>query len=396
MPGAEPTGVVDSPEQQPLLPPQVPPTPLDVARIRQGARPTVEAHRLLHESTYISKNIPWIMFTNTLVQVIIFSFGLNGSLWVLVRHYDLLTPLCYELYPTSSFTHVLHRRTCYTSNFCLWTFPALSAWVVILTLWRYLYESRLFYECLLHRILINYRNGRAMLHPLAHFYACYALVALTSAYYAPAPGALMGFLAPAVSFMFGFISWLQVEDHLISLPKFYETDPEEVRRVMADAVFADEHHLHVSFEIVEEALAGGSAPSAEYFALLAEAVRKEAQFVRGRSAELAGAQGGAQGSTWYDPLLARIDLVRMREQVVRDDALSRPEVISCCYSLRKGSGFWWISRLLHSEHLKDDRSDSFRGWVTAFGVVAIVGLLFWTELFVGFAKDLLRRQKLML
>merc|ERR1719265_1873715 len=103
------------------------------------------------------------------VFTVICSFLYTRTYW------QLFTPRCLDYGRDQAAMHLM----CNVSGFCFWTFPLLCALIVLITFWRQLYESRLYYECLLHRVMINFDNGATVQNPITWIFTGYGCLGLS-------------------------------------------------------------------------------------------------------------------------------------------------------------------------------------------------------------------------
>lgn len=323
------------------------------------------------------------MVASNLGQVVVYNFSILSALWILNRHAELMTPKCDVVYAGSP----VLRWSCYVSNFCLWTLPPVSGMVVVFTFWKYLYESRLYHECLLHRIMIIFRPDKARTHPMTAAFIIYTVLALSSVFFAPSYLLIANFLAPLSSFLLVYMSWMQIEDNLIPLPKFCAIDPELAQVVLQQCHFVPETRVRVAFEVLDEKLrldGEDVATTPHYFASLSEACSREADWALRYSAT---PRSSSTDNGWY----AVCDVGSFSSS---SEQVSRPDVLSIAHTA-KHLGAWWVFRLLHSRYLEDDRARSFKRWAFAHAVVAVVMVLCLCELYKGFAIDSLKAQHLL-
>lgn len=393
----------DEDERLPLLRAKPKLVTQDINTITASAQDAADAHKLLQVTRYINANVPWLMVVNNTAKWMLHAFTVLGSYQYMSASWQAFTPKCWEY--TINEVHLFVM--CNITGFSFRTFPLFCAIVVVITFWRHLYESRLYYECLLHRILMNYDNERSFKSPLTWTFVLYGCLALAvNCFVSPHPlplhvvslrstltQHLIIYICPLLSFFILYLSVWQVESHLVPLPKFYEVDPELAREVLSQGTFAAEMHLRVAFEEVEEAI-GSRQPehpmtSAEYFGLIKEAVERE----RRRSIELSR-NLPERSETWMDRVMGNFGLVRVDERFSHHTSteLSRPEVHSWLHSFRKGN--WWVHRFLHSSHLIDERSVSFRRWAYVFISIASLFIVCVAQIYIANTVDWFKDQHL--
>lgn len=361
----------------------------DVESSRKAVPPTVDMHRVLQTSTYSNVNIPWCMVISLLLEMMLNCFVVYGSYGYMQSVYATFTPKC-SIYEKRHEIPLL--ALCNATGFCFWTYPLLCALGIVLIFSRFLYESRLYYECLLHRILLNYDNGASTTSPLTWIWVVYGLLAMSVLFFVDTDHRTsrtmaMIYFAPVVSVFMVFLSRLQVESFLLPLPKFYETDPAVAKKLFNEAIFVNELLMRVAYEDFHKALDSlghqGPLNSAEYFGLLAEVIKKLQQTYNPETTD-------APPDAWYDKLLAGAGLVKVDESTASEALMNRPDVNNWGFELRKP---FWAVRVLHSQYLSDDRSISFIRWGRVFLVCALVLALCILEVFISTGFDYFRFQR---
>lgn len=352
--------------------------------VRTYTQPTEDAHRLLQLSKYVNANVPWLMCVRNTIQWIIIAFAVSGSYYAHETIWVMFTPKCWK----SSWP-----IACHATGLCFWTTPLLGVLIAIITYWKHLYESRLYYECILHRIMMNYTNDATTQSPVTWIFVINVLVALCVVWFVastnpftniPMIQALIVYMSPLVSFFMVFLNTWQVEYQLIPLPKFYETDPALAQEVLSSAVYATEDCMRVAFEEVEEALAKNELDepltSGQYFGLLYKAVETE------RKKESETKSTKVVHESWTKDVLDFVEsqlnyhLAKFGMEGIDEyeTHISRPEVLTWTHALRKGN--WWVHRLLFSRNFTDDRAKRFRRWALAhniFASVVMICVIYW-------------------
>lgn len=370
---------------------------VDLERARLGAPATADDAHVLRLSRYVRAGSPWYLVVYNMGMALMNFFTVLGAFFFVLSAYDRVTPRCYELSGGPEDMNFA-KGLCEVTALCFWTYPLVSSFVVVLVFLKNLYDTRLYYECLVHRILLDYGNSDATQSPAVWLMIAYGSLAFGMLYFVAPPGdtspreyksliyGMLAYFSPVVSSLALFYSQWQIESHLIPLPKYTEVDPEKAASLLGQAAFVPEDHLRVAFEGVEETLdnqaqgAGGSGgrtlSSPEYFALLRSAAVLEVDRAKQvqQEAKLSG-QTEQPSRSCTDSLMASCGFdVLPDELAMTMGNARRPEVLGTWYNLRRG---YWVRRLLHSSHLDDERARSFRRWTRAYlGFVVFVAFLF--------------------
>mmetsp|Transcript_57621 Transcript_57621/g.89697 ORF Transcript_57621/g.89697 Transcript_57621/m.89697 type:complete len:366 (+) Transcript_57621:56-1153(+) len=342
--------------------------------------------RLFQVSKYVNANVPWLMIVSNTIQWIITVATVFSSYYYMEKSWKTFTPKCWE------YNGKPLLIACHVTGLCFWTFPLACAIIVIITFWRHLYESRLYYECIVHRILVNYDNDATFKSPLTWTFMLYGFMAVSVVWFHKASISLQElsiYLSPLVSFFMLFMGLWQVEGQLIPLPKFYETDPDLAQEVLSQSVYSTDECLRVAFEEVEESLAEKDSveplTSEEYFGLISEAIKVE----NSRSAKVSTDKVEISESL-SDRFMAKLDLEKV-EEFGFGRQVSRPDVLTWTHLFRKRN--WWIHRLLFSKNVSDHRSVSFRHWALAHNVLASFCMLSILETYIGTTVDWFSTQR---
>jgi len=359
-----------------------PPLLRDLERVRSGAPSAEPADRLLE--SWLSP--PWYTVMVSTLGWMLQVFTVFGSFFWLVSDYESFTPKCYEYNDRGD---GFQRFACLVTGYCFWTLPIFSAILAVITSWRHLYKSHLFYECLSHKVMMFFEDRYGLATPVSWLLVVYATLACSVFLFLVDQWHIFKMLqgmviyfGPLFSFFYVFFSLWQVEESLIPLPRFYADDPALAERVLKDAVIAPEVVLRAAFAQVEDALEARRydqpLTSAEYFAILAEAVRAE-QKLGQRVAQDASPQAPQYGSLF--------GLYTKPSAIV----VSKPEVKSWSYHMFS----FFPYRVLHCRHFDDERSASFRFWARLHTAVSIVAILCLFEVYVATGIDFFKEQRVM-
>lgn len=342
---------------------------------------------------FVNANVPWIMFMmNTRgwmlhVGSVLCSYAFLDPTKF---SYEAMTPKCYE-YVGHSQMHL--KMMCMTTGFCFWTFPLMCAMVALVAFGKNFYHTRLYYEALLHRIMIMYRNDTVVKSRLTWVLVVYGTLALSVTWFLRGDARFLVYglyIAPVVSLTLVFTSQWEVEAHIIPLPKYYETDPDLAKIVLGESVFAPDAHVRIAFEILDNSLASESIlTSADYFLRLAEDTLSQSS----ETTRVTCSLDIATSPHWYDPMLEKADMMQVEQHPLLTQELSRPELVTVWHDFSKG-GFW-VYRLLHSRHLNDDRASAFRCWSHVY--IFFVGLAFFliAEVYIAVVRDFLKFERLL-
>lgn len=330
---------------------------IDLEEVRKKALPTADALRLLEW-----ENEPWYMvgymFGRTAIQVA----TVMGAFFFVKAAGDTVTPRCFlygdahslhEFIP-DSWTHpFLQRNVCNVATFCFWTYPLVCALAAVFTSVKNLLDTRLYYECLLHGILLEHQGIAFLYSPIVWYLLCYGVAAMGSIVYIKSTAAmlaasypelvygLLAYLSPIGAFVAVLCVRWSVEWYLIPLSKFCEgCSPQETASLIGRSLYVPESRLRKAVNAAEGYLAmkgddGRPTPvlsSPEYFNLLASLVAKGVDPPRNTGRGCCGT------------------LLR----------------ILCPFPKA-----YWVYRALFCSYLDDSRSKTFRYWVRAYVAFAL-------------------------
>lgn len=350
-------------------------------------------------SDYINANASWYLFVTSLVEVIIQIAAVMGSHFIVVTQFHNL-PHCYNVggetqYAICTILSVMH---------C--TFPMVCIGIALVVFAKNMHDSRLYYECLLNGIMLDFDNQRRFVGSWAFyvigiygsaaccvtFYSASYLPSLTFVFYLN-----MAYLSPILAFVFVLVSKWQIESGLIPLPKFCEIDHEVATSLLGGSVFVSEALCRIAFfrtEFVLDSEGSQPLPSEEYFALLRKHCKEEMDsFIQKRRLSELGAD-----CPWYEKLLGKY--IGIRPAMTYSERYSldlSEEAVEAAYAtVSKGTGYrlplfhwgvlpliFWTAGLLYSKHLSDPRSQTFRRWSLAYYIFAAIVGYFLVEMILN-------------
>mmetsp|Transcript_115000 Transcript_115000/g.264135 ORF Transcript_115000/g.264135 Transcript_115000/m.264135 type:complete len:488 (+) Transcript_115000:117-1580(+) len=196
-------------------------------------------------------NVPrsWWLAISTLGKSAVNFVTPLAAMFMLMVSYERIQPRCYL---KEGFRYSL----CMSSGFAFWTFPVLAAQIVVLSYFKNLLDSRLFYRCMDHSILIEFElfEDHVMNSPLVTFTLVYGAFGLLTVFMHDDGFFLihilrsLTYLVPIGTFFFLlYMNWT-VSGHLVTMPQLYEKKPtgmgnEWLRNYMAGCSFLTEAQL---------------------------------------------------------------------------------------------------------------------------------------------------------
>lgn len=338
------------------------------ALLAKGEQPKVwleggekDEHRVLQLSEFINANSPWWIFFSSCLNAGLNLLAVSGAFFFVMASWEDIMPSCWKHEGASSAADFM----CHATTFCFWTYPIICPMVMVLVIWRNVLQTRLYYECLLNEMLVDFESSAAT-NPGVWFILLWGLLAFGMVFFENSPlpmtkfvFSLLAYWAPIITFlMFLFKNW-SIENFLIPLPCYCSTDPEYAGKVFHHACkcFVPESYMQLAFINMSERFGmenGKPKDTSEFFGTLKEEIIKEME-----------ACGGLSEYETYVPesMVKPLGLVERPPYRSRFSKISRPEVLTMSYNLIHG---YWVSNVLFSGFLKDARSACFRLWAYAF------------------------------
>lgn len=341
----------------------------DLEELREEARKVLPPE----EQTFLQfENRPWYMCFYHIFMSLVTSATIAGAYFFLMSGGDKITPRCYifhdhsekSLIPNDPDSETWNEWMCNLTTIAFWTYPLLCPMVVICVYLKNMLDARLYYECLLNGILLDYRNASYVFSPafwllILHgglALSCLIYIKHTSHWadrtYSEMATNFLAYLAPVGAFLFVLFSQWSVEWHLIPISKYCELDHRKAIVHLDKCCFTSDYAFEMAWEATEDLLRhrGSSRQiqlsTSEYFTLL-------------------------------------------RQQIMRQ---ARNSNRGCCACLR----VYWVYRLLMwSPYLRDSRVSSFRSWVRVYWLFIVFAMIVLLWAFIHTAHFLLVYQQVL-
>lgn len=295
-----------------------------------------------------------------------------GAYFFLISGGNKITPRCYVYhdYHDASFipddpnSETWNEWLCNITTICFWTYPLVCPMVVVCVYLKNMLDARLYYECLLNGILLDYRNASYAYSPsfwLLLLHGCLGISCLVYIKSAPQWSdrtvsemipSFLAYLAPVGAFLFVLFSQWSVEWHLIPISKYCECDHREAIKHLDRCIFAPDRELEIAWEASEELLR-------------------------------------RRGSSRQIKMSTPEFFTLVRQQLVKK---TRCPDRGCCHCLK----FYWVYRfLMSSPFLNDGRVSSFRCWVRVYWLFIILAAITFLWAFIHTAHFLLVYQQVL-
>jgi len=319
------------------------------------------------------QNRPWFLVLYCIGMAVINGSTVAGAYFFLIVAGDSVTPRCYAFHdhadsfiPDDPDSETWSEWLCNISTFCFWTYPVIGPLVVIFVFWKNLLDARLYYECLMNRILLDFRAYSYVFSPTFWFLVLYGLTALFSLVYIKSASAsgektykdliygLLAYFTPVGVFLFVLFSEWTVDWNVVSLHRYCHGDKKKAAELLSKGSFVTEDEFVRAFEAAtdllkrvaeEQNLPVIELTTPEMFRLVLDAYEK----------------GAVPPSPWC--------------------------------SCMKIFNSYWVNRVMFCRHLQDDRSRSFRSWSWLYTLFIVVASLVFVWTMVHTAQDLMLFQR---
>eukprot|EP00747_Dinoflagellata_sp_TGD_P139370 gnl/TRDRNA2_/TRDRNA2_175887_c0_seq1.p1 gnl/TRDRNA2_/TRDRNA2_175887_c0~~gnl/TRDRNA2_/TRDRNA2_175887_c0_seq1.p1 ORF type:complete len:421 (-),score=53.40 gnl/TRDRNA2_/TRDRNA2_175887_c0_seq1:61-1323(-) len=334
-------------------------------------RRCVAEEPMLPSSTYAEwENEPFWMVPIAILHAVLQVSVVTAAHFFMIAYGRNITPHCasYHVPGLPELTTDIRKweeDMCYVSTFCFWTYPVVCPLVVVFVYWKHLEDKRIFYECILNKVFVQFGQHSFLHSPSFWFLMVYGYLAVFCLYFikdSVAKGAsytqlffsLLAYFTPIGAFLVFLFSTWSVNWHIITLPKFVEEDRLGAVKLLEECAYVKHHDFGNAFEAVESL----------YDKL--KALRKPM------------------------PVLTTSELVKltleMHQKGIQGTERAGRNACDCfsCLCL-----WWWFSRkywatrFLYFQHLEDSRSAEFRRWCrlyVAFICFAVI-IFVWAFLY---------------
>lgn len=362
----------------------------------------------MHISRYVNSGAPWYLVVRSSSGICMHILTALGAYFYVQGHYEDQMPKCRDGNNLDGILPwFLATGICDVCAWCYCSYPLVASWLIVSVFKKNLYEARLYYECLLHRIVLDYEEIDYMANHYVMILAPYLLLSLTFLFVREqehhadlSPKELrsivfgsLAYLSPVLTSVAIISTFLQIEAHLIPLSKFLENDPHEATSLLDEGEFIPEGHLRIAFEEFDESLVAGTSKAPqneqEYFHEVLTRAMKEVEAGKARYAE-ENPEGPTQDS-FVDKLALSAGFSVAEEYATTMGQARRDEQTAKFFT------FWWFltkglwsRRLLTSEHFEGIRAQNFKKWakIFQFATSVIICILGVTYVF-GFVQFLL-------
>lgn len=263
------------------------------------------------------------------------AYMLTAWLYVVMQHEEIF-PDCSDVWPWSP--HM--KNACEASIIFFWTFPLFCCIFLLVFFYRDLLQTRLYYEMLSHRVMLDFENVPFLQSRVVQFMLSWMLLGimmypLANNITLRAAKATMPYWIPVLSFGGMVIGYWDLETRLLSIAKFVEGDIDWAKEHFEESFFVRDFVAKQAFLNVREEVAR------------VQHIHTTGTFILAISAEASN-------------MADRGDL----------DMDLEPEGMFEAWSNK-----YWVTDFLYSKHLDDKRATRFRHWFMGYMIYTVIMLV---------------------
>lgn len=303
---------------------------------------------------------PWFLALLTVAMSAMTSITVAGALFFLLAAPEKVSPHCYAR------DDPVKRILCTVSSVCFWTYPVVCCLFVVLLYAKNLVDQRLYYEFLLHGVVIGYPRNQAWKNPTVLMLLVYALCAFSALIWHGGSQlqievshvySALAYITPIISFLAVIMAQWSIQGKLVTLPNFLEDFQWGVKHLNESKCY-NVDKVHAGYTALERALERTDEPlDTPRLVALVEHYTKTLAKEEKTDVEAQSAQPQEPQSHRDDSIVEAEKLVEeVGEKVVKEYV-------------------YWQVRLLFNPRLQDDRSQSFRNWALAYMVTVMLAVI---------------------
>jgi len=322
---------------------------------------------------------PWYLALLTVAMSAMTSITVAGALFFLLAAPEKVSPHCYKR------TNFVARTMCTASTVCFWTYPVVCCLFVVLLYAKNLVDQRLYYEFLLHKVIIGYGRVQAWKLPVVLMLLLYALCAFSALIWHSLAQSQMqvshvysslAYVTPIISFLAVILAQWSIQGKLITLPNFLEDYKWAISHLNTSHSYPLEK-VHAGYQILEIELekTDEHLDTATMVALV-EHYTKAVANTR-LPTESDDIEDAFEGTS---PKMYQRQPSGAKEQTQAAEVEAWESVVA--QGLKQKEYVYWQVRLLFNPRLQDERSQSFRNWALAYMVTVLLAVMLSVYLYI--------------
>lgn len=319
---------------------------------------------------------------------------------------DAILPRCVDVWPHHpKFSPLVGG--CIVSTLAFWTLPIFCSFFVLVLFYRDLLHTRIWYEMLGHKTLINFTIQPFTQHATARAVLGWLLVSVSMLFFTRTFS--LSTLQKTLPYWLPILSWLgltytqwDINERLLSVPKFVQGNPEWAKHYLMTCTFMHDHIAKIAFERVLEELTPSQTPMQSPRCSSATPSESGASGLDDDGVSSARPtphrrHNDALGA--YDPgstlphhlyhhttggmIHKMIETITLMQQ--NGDVIDEPNDAEMHGFLEVWSMSYWVRGFLFSAKLKDLRARRFGRWFRAYTcfsyvLMALMVYLMWTSI----------------
>lgn len=316
---------------------------------------------------------PWYLALLTAAMSAMTSITVAGALFFLLAAPEKVSPHCYTR--NNRVTHTL----CTVSTVCFWTYPVVCCLFVVLVYAKNLVDQRLYYEFLLHKVVIGYGRVQAWKLPVVLMLLFYAVCAFSAlVWHSLSQSQIeishvyssLAYITPIISFLAVIFAQWSIQGKLVTLPNFLEDYNWAIQHLHAshcyyvDDVRAGYRALEVALEKTDEHL------KTPRLVALVEHYTKLVVDSRSADDDVEAIGGQPQEGIEKTKQGTKALISEAERKLFANAQIEDREYV------------YWQFRLLFNPRLQDDRSQNFRNWALAYMVTVMLAVILSVYLYI--------------
>jgi hypothetical protein len=337
---------------------------------------------------------PWFLALLACAMSAMTSITVAGSLFFVLAAPEKVSPHCAEQ------EHFALRALCTSSTVCFWTYPVVCCLFVVLVFAKNLVDQRIYYEFLLHKVVIGYGRANPLANGVVIALLIYALCAFSALvwYHVSKPRAMVGsvfaslaYITPIISFLAVILTQWSIQGKLITLPNFLQDYAWSVEHLQKSRCYSVEQ-LHEGYKVLEEALLHSDetlntprmiALTESYAKLVPVKATQDVETAETASADANTAAEAEKASPDAPPLSAKDRAVEEAKELGKEavEALDfvagkvEDGVVEGVQVVESTEYVYWPWRFLFNPRLQDDRATNFRNWTIGYLISVILAII---------------------
>jgi len=353
---------------------------------------------------------PWYLALLAVAMSIMTTMTVAGSLFFVLAAPEKVSPRCREFGDESLGEGILEGM-CTFSVICFWTYPVVCCLFVVLLFAKNLVDQRVYYEFLLHKVLIGFDRANPFAYPVVIALLVYAICAFSALIWLHVsnPSAVLNsvysslaYISPIISFLAVVLAQWSIQGKLITLPNFLEDYEWGVQHLNVSKSYYVET-VHAGYIRAEKALDKSNTSSISTPQMIALVEHFTKEVVAEAAAEEKAAEERAKNESAKETSAPQGDAATENEKGTFSLRESAGALANTVTNVGKGVGqglgsvagkvkgavitkeheyVYWQWRMLFNPRLQDERSQNFRNWALGYFISVVLAILLSVYVFM--------------